>query len=455
MRIIDTNTTTTPGGIFGEWVYNGSDSCLTREILDVLLTKKEQNSDNVYGFSRALQAPALAMMRRGVLVDQKLKMEYIETFSDQLDELETFLNRMSNAIWEKNLNARSSVQLQSFFYDVMNLKKIYVTVKGEKKLPMNREVLEKLSEDFYAEPIIKTILKIRDLSKLISVLETNIDFDGRMRVSYNIAGTETGRWSSSKSVFNRGTNFQNITPAIRDIFIADPGKKLCYADLEQAESRVVAYESEDEAYIEACEHGDLHTMVAKMVFSIDESSVRSPYYRHFSFRDIAKRAGHATNYGATPFTLSSRLKLPLNVCKEFQHLYFQAFPGIRRWHHDIQVELQTQKRLTTCLGRSRQFFNRSYTDETLREAIAYKPQSTVGDILNMGLLSIYNNHEKSGEVELLAQIHDAVLFQYPNDKPDSFVSAVAKRLEIPVNVKSRTMTIPVEHAVGSNWKDLH
>jgi DNA polymerase I-like protein with 3'-5' exonuclease and polymerase domains len=37
-----------------------------------------------------------------------------------------------------------------------------------------------------------------------------LDSDGRMRCSFNIAGTETFRWSSSQNVFGSGTNLQNI-----------------------------------------------------------------------------------------------------------------------------------------------------------------------------------------------------------------------------------------------------
>jgi DNA polymerase I-like protein with 3'-5' exonuclease and polymerase domains len=48
-----------------------------------------------------------------------------------------------------------------------------------------------------------------------------------MRTSYNIAGTRTGRLSSSFSEFGAsGTNFQNIEERLREIFVADPGHKL-------------------------------------------------------------------------------------------------------------------------------------------------------------------------------------------------------------------------------------
>lgn len=453
MRIIDTKLLTAGdlAGPYALWIYNGLDNCVTREILDPLESLHTPHSKNVYRFERSLQAPVLAMMRRGVRVDTVLRTKYISEFSETLSRLERHLNLMADAVWSAPLNARSHDQLIAFFYRAMDFKPIVSTKKGEKKISMDREVLEKLREHFFAEPIVSTILAIRDTNGLIKTLSSGVDSDQRIRVSYNIAGTETGRWSSSKNVFGSGTNFQNITPSIRDIFIADEGMMLAYADLEQAESRVVAYVSGDKGYIEACEEADLHSIVAKMVFGVSGEDVHKSYYRHFSYRDIAKRAGHATNYMATPYTLSKRLKIPVKTCEEFQHLYFSAFPGIRDWHKSVQVRLQTEGKIVTALGRERQFFGRKFEDATLREAIAYEPQSTVADILNIGLLSIYTNLEP--KVQLLAQVHDAVLFQFPeNDLP--LAARASSFLSIPIKINSQTMTIPVETKVGFDWKNM-
>ena len=50
---------------------------------------------------------------------------------------------------------------------------------------------------------------------MLGVLRTPLDPDGRMRCSYNVSGTENWRWSSSKNVYGRGTNLQNITASMR------------------------------------------------------------------------------------------------------------------------------------------------------------------------------------------------------------------------------------------------
>ncbi len=119
-----------------------------------------------------------------------------------------------------------------------------------------------------AKPIISHMSAMRELAKKISVLKTEIDGDGRMRTSYNIAGTDTGRFSSSFSEFGTGGNLQNIEEGLRSIFIADPGYKWAKCDAKSGESFVVGAIEwnlfDDPRYLEACETGDPHTAVARI-----------------------------------------------------------------------------------------------------------------------------------------------------------------------------------------------
>src|SRR5262249_14971349 len=133
---------------------------------------------------------------------------------------------------------------------------------------VDRDALEQLDNYFLAQPIVSHILGLRDIEKKIGVLKTGIDSDGRMRTSYNIAGTSTGRFSSNLSDFGTGTNLQNIEDMLRSIFVADAGLKFAYIDLEQAESRLVGAIEwnlfHDPTYLDACESGDLHTSVCRL-----------------------------------------------------------------------------------------------------------------------------------------------------------------------------------------------
>jgi DNA polymerase I-like protein with 3'-5' exonuclease and polymerase domains len=468
-------------------VYNGLDAGITlevwhrlreeldREILRSHYANEEsyqnalawQQSTRInYAFERAMQGPALAMMRRGILVNQFYRWEVIAQLERRISNLEDMLNEFACAVWRKPLNANSHHQLKLFFYGAMKLPEQHSYVKGQRKTSINREALEKLSLYFLADPICSTIIRIRDLVKKLSVLRTEVDSDNRMRTSYNVAGPETGRWSSSSNVYGGGTNLQNITEELRRIFIADEGFKLAYIDLAQAESRCLAFLCYtlfgSTAYLDACESGDLHTLSAKLIWpslgwngepTHDKSLAEQPFYHGFSFRDMAKRGGHASNYYGKPFTISRHLKVPQQLIESFQSQYFDAFPELREYHKWCARELQLRGQISTPLLTTRHFFGRVNDDSTLREAIAHVPQHMVGVLLNLALWRIWYHLDtgRTSRVQILAQVHDAVLLQYREEEEETISSLVLPLMATPLTFAGRTMTIPSDILVGWNW----
>lgn len=481
MRIIDTSTIgpdTYLSPDYNDWIYCFLDSAVTAEIHPKLEKLDNENTSWIYKFQMACRVPALAMMMEGILIDQEERGRQTAAHEKERERLWRHLQAMADAVWDQPLNPNSSSQMIDFFYGCMQLHPIYRRRgNGDKTLTCDREALEKLSVNFSAFPIIDTILAIKELDGLLRVLRSGVDPDGRMRTSFNVGATVTGRWSSSKNVYKTGTNMQNITPAMRKMFIADRECLLAYPDLEQAESRAVAYLSEDLAYIKACESFDLHTTVAMLVWpelpwtretSKDAQRYNKKdiagrlFYRHFTYRDMAKRGGHGTNYYGTPFTMARHLRVATKVMEEFQARYFAAFGGIPRWHLRVAQDIQTTSRLITALGRERTFFDRTDRDETLRSAIAHEPQSLVGDILNAGILQVWRHYWRPEKADIivypLAQVHDAGLFRIPLLKAEalSFLTKAFQQLmEIPISVRGRTMIIPVEVKYGFNWQEMH
>ena len=432
------------------WAYNALDSALTYEIRQVL--SPDLIAQNTYDFTRAMQGPALEMMLRGIKVDLALRSELINETKEKLAHCEAILETFAIAVWGRPLNPASPKQVAEFFFTCMGLPatKKWNPRKGERTVSTDRASLEKLQNYIHARPIINTILTCKDLQKTLQVLQKGVDHDGRIRTSYNIVGTETGRWSASTNAFGTGDNLQNWTDRLRQILVADSGMKFAYIDLEQAESRAVAYISGDEAYIQACESGDLHTTTAKMVWPHIKTRADADqiFYREFSYRDMSKRGGHGTNYYGTPITMASHLKVPTQVMEQFQQKYFMVFSGIPAWHNRVRRDLQTTGQITTAFGRRRQFLGRRTDDATLREAIAYDPQSTIGDLLNLGLLRVW----QSRLVICMAQLHDAILIMYPEEQEDEVLPKVLALMTIPVQVHGRTMVVPCEAAVGWNWR---
>lgn len=462
MPVIETDLLQPGPNKYNLQTYNGLDCCVTFEVHEELQTLFNQEPE-IYGFERALQAPALEMMLRGFAIDEYERAKGIAAIRQDLSILDSILTEYALAAWGKPLNPRSPLQLQSFFYGHMGLPEKWISQKGIRKLSMNREVLEHLEVYFHARPIIATIFKIRELSKRLEVLETEVDPDHRMRTSYNIAGTETGRWSSSSNAFGTGTNLQNITPELRKIFQADPGWKLCGIDLEQAESREVGWLCgtlfNDWGYLDACEGGDLHTTTAKLIWPSlpwtgeakqDRLIAEQPFYRHFSYRDMSKRGGHGTTYLGTPWTMSRHLKVPLKFMADFQPAFFNAYPAMPKWHRWTAQALQTSQVLTTAFGRTRHFFGRPRDDTTLREAIAYCPQSATADRLNLALWRVWKH--MGTRVQILAQVHDALYVQIPEfANEQELVAELLSHISIPINHNGRVFDVPGEAKTGWNW----
>jgi DNA polymerase I-like protein with 3'-5' exonuclease and polymerase domains len=438
-------------------IYNGLDCCLTEEIKNVQLRllKKNPYSTLIYKFERALQAPILYMNIKGVKIDRVQCIKMIAKITKRQTKIREFLNEIGQVVWGKDINPNSPAQLKTVLYDIFKLPLQYVFTKGVKKITTNENALQNLVLYIYARPLIKCILALRECTGKLSVLKVCMQ-DKRLKSFYNIPGTVTGRLASSSSVFGEGTNAQNITEELRIVQIADVGKKLCYIDLEQAESRDVAYLSQDIEYITACEGGDLHTLVAMMIWPglpwnssliHNKKIAKTKFYRHWSYRDMGKRGGHATNYYGQARNIAKNLKVPGKIMVDFQKAYFTAFNGLPEWHRSVIQQLQTKGYNITPFGRFRQFFGRVTDASTIREAINHEPQSICADYIDLGLWLVW---KKYPNIQILGQVHDAILFQYNEKDEDSIIPTVRKCLDIKLKIHDRILRIPSEAATGWN-----
>lgn len=474
VRIIDTSTIVDPEFLSRDdraWIYNGLDTCVTLEVLHKIERYLDPVTRATYEFSKSLQAPILDMTMRGIKVDLAQRDEVLHSFKQQIILISNQLDRITFKGLGLKINWRSPAQLKSLFYDVFNLKPIVKrNAQGKMAPTINREALEKLSSHYYAEPLCIRLIALRDLDKKRMFLETGIDADGRMRTNFNIAGTVTGRLASSASDYGTGTNQQNIDRELRSVFVADPGMKFANLDLEQADARNVGAicwnlfvekfgEKWAGAYLDACESGDLHTTVCRMAWTdrpwTDDPKANRAIadvitYRALSYRDLAKRLGHGTNYYGKPPTMAKHSKVQRSAIEDFQAAYFKAFPAIQQWHHYVKNELHTNQSLTTLFGRRRIFFGNPYDESTLREAIAYEPQSMTADEIDTGLLQLW----RANICQLLTQVHDSVLIQYPEDREDEILPQAIKLLRAPLSLaRGREFCVPVDAKVGWNWGD--
>lgn len=488
---------------FQSQVYNGLDACVTHEVHQELCTLFNQ-PPLIYDFERALQAPCLEMMQRGFKVDGYERDKAAEGIRAAIAHLNSMLDEFAAAVWDRRfknnttkevrpLNPRSQKQLIAFFCEAMRLPPRFVSKKGERKQSMDREALEWYDERYlHARPIIQCILGVRELARTLDILTLEVDKDLRFRTSINIAGTETGRFSTSTSVFGTGSNIQNLkrdddafaeewktldvlpphVVSIRKTLVADKGWKLGGIDYEQSEARDVGWLCGtllgDWTYLDAIEKHDLHTYTARLIWpdelpwTGDDKKDRALaeetiFYRHFSYRDMSKRGGHGSTYLGTPYTMARHLKVPIKFMERFQQRFFiDAFPCIPRWQRWTAQQLQTTQVLETPFGRVRHFFGRPRDDVTLRKAVAFVPQSMTADRTNLGLWRLWKH--MGTRIQLLAQVHDALYFQYSEaDDERAIMSEALKhcRVELRDPRSERVLVVPCGPKVGWNWGLFH
>lgn len=459
MKIL-TDLTPTPAN--RDIIYNSLDTMQTmalKEIFDAgLLPPWAQHT---FAYSEKMLGPILTMMRRGTLIDATEKELCIRAFRARLQKVQTTFDTICESLFGTVINVNSPIQLKELFYSFIGIPEQTKSKKGEVKVGTDREILERIAGSYPRGAVFANlILRLRDLEKQIEFLSKKLTADGRFVTSYNIAGTETFRLSSSEHPLRLGSNQQNIPGAARKAFISDPGYTFFQADQQGAEARIVAYTSGDENYIAACEGGDSHTMVAAMVFGFEpiRALAERNYYRTYSYRDLTKKGAHGSNYYGKPYTIAKNMQVETAIAERFQFEYFKKFPGISEWHLWVAKQLREKGYLENVFGFRRTFWGRKWDDATLREAIAFGPQSAVGVLTNLALHRLWEKYEgKPGApVQILMNGHDAVIGQIRTDLVEELVPQLLEDMRFPFDIadihgKVRTVVIPFDMELGMNW----
>lgn len=216
---------------------------------------------------------------------------------------------------------------------------------------------------------------------------------------------------------------QLTLPNLRTTFTPDPGYTLFDCDLEQADAQVVAWEADDDELkaIFRDPTVDLHNENCKLIFGSYPTGSEDPR------RKKTKAGVHLTNYGGNAYTLSKTLGLTVHEAGKFQAKWFSAHPGIKNWHHSVAMQLQTRRYVTNKFGYRRFYFDR--VEGLLPEALAWIPQSTVGLVINHGWDNI---DENLPDVEILLQVHDSLVGQYPTPLENTLLPSIRQNLLITV-----------------------
>ena len=280
----------------------------------------------------------------------------------------------------------------------------------------------------------------------------------RNTTQYSLGRTSTFRAASS-ALFKApwfdgfGTNLQNIEASMRAIYIPDDGYELAQADQSGAEALIVAYLCKPAKYRDLflnkvnphcflalhmfhekwrmnsefdidgilklepktiAQHGQ-YKEIFKYIKSSDEWPSNARYY-YFS-----KQANHSANYGIRwpAFQMNileksgGKVALSKKDSEYILSFYRTMYPEIPAWNYETMKCVSKTRTLFNLFGHPR-YFHGVQNDAFFREAYAFVPQSTVGEITHIAFRDMQQYIEKEKkDWHLLANTHDSYLLEYP------------------------------------------
>jgi DNA polymerase-1 len=400
-----------------------------------------------------LERPLIEVLRKmeytGVMVDAAMLAQQSRELADAMLAAEQAAYKAA----EGPFNIGSPKQLQQVLYDRLGLPMLGKTPKGQPSTA--EDVLQELAEDY---ELPRAVLEYRALAKLKSTYTDKLPREinprtGRIHTSYHQAVTATGRLSSSDP------NLQNIPirrpegRRIRQAFVAPPGHRLIAADYSQIELRIMAHLSEDEGLLQAFrDELDIHRATAAEVFGVSHDAITSDQRRS------AKAINFGLIYGMSAFGLARELKIERAEAQAYVDLYFQRYPGVRRYMERTRQLAHEQGYVSTVYGRrlylpeinARNAQRRQYAE---RSAINAPMQGTAADIIKRAMLAVDAWLASDGvHGRLLMQVHDELVLEIEASQATAAARELAAIME-----KSADLTVPlkVETGIGSNWDEAH
>lgn len=472
------------------YAYNGIDVWVQHQVMEE--QKKLELCDPAveesFRFLMKLLVPLWEMSKRGIRVDSELMRSVGEILEGEAAAKAFELMFLTGA--RELINVKSIVDVRKILYEDLGLPVIRSTTTGPATDDKTLAELYRRSDSEHARKIIDLIRGQRNARDLQSkFFDIEFDSDARLRGHYDPTKTVTGRLASRKFYpTNKGANQQNPPrdKRVRRAYLADRGKVFGYADLEKAESLVVAHLTQDPLMLFDHSPGqNAHKNLGERLFGKPKDDLDEfEYY-------MSKQTRHAGNYMEGPLVMMRNVNavahktgfwVEFSDCKRFLDLYKQLHIGLPRWWRETEQLLWNGRTLENLIGFKRTFYG--HIKSILPEGVAFVPQSTVGQVLNIGLLNVsgiaspyllrlglwQEYADIKAELDdcgfnLLQQIHDAVGFQCYSNRAERVAPLVRRALSIPLtSPKTREIfRIPVEVNLDidperirlnkSNWGD--
>ena len=379
----------------------------------------------------------------GCRVDAGALASFGELLAKRSGELETAIYDMAGGTF----NINSPKQLGEVLFDRLGLPHGKKTKTG---WSTNADVLEKLRPE---APIVDAVLEYRQYAKLKSTyadgLLKALSPDGRVRTSFQMTVTATGRLSSTEPNLQNIPTRTDLGSEIRRMFVPADGCVLVDADYSQIELRLLAHVSGDENMRESfLAGGDFHAQTAAKVFHVAREDVTHEMRRR------AKAVNFGIVYGISAFSLSQDIGTSVAEAKDYMDAYFAAFPGVRRYMDTVVEQAREQGYVETIFHRRRDLpelvsSNRNMRAFGERVALNMPIQGAAADVMKLAMIAVWKRlRAERPHARLVLQVHDELIVECPEDEAEAVARILTEEME---NVVRLSVPLTADAHWGKNW----
>ena len=426
------------------WASLHSYGAAIEALYGVLLPRlREQGMEKLYFDVELPLCQVLADMERsGFLVDGGALARFGADLSDTIRQLEERIYAAAG----QQFNINSPKQLGKVLFEDLGLPHGKKTKTG---WSTNADVLEKLKD----QPLVADVLTYRQYAKLKSTYADGllkvIDPDGRIRTSFQMTVTATGRLSSTEPNLQNIPTRTDLGSKMREMFVAAPGHVLVDADYSQIELRLLAHISGDGAMQQAFLSGeDFHTVTAARVFHVPQDQVTH------QMRSRAKAVNFGIVYGISAFSLSQDIGVTVAEAKEYMERYFATYTGVRQYMEQVVSQARERGYVETLWHRRRalpelkssNFNMRSFGE---RVALNMPIQGTAADIIKLAMVRVHRRLAAEGlEARLIMQVHDELIVECPEAEASQVEQLLQQEMQ---GVAELSVPLLAEAHTGHNW----
>ena len=421
--------------------YATAVDCLYRTLLPRL---EEKHLLELFAAAELPLCRVLAEMElAGCRVDARALADFGSALTERIRERGQAIYAMAG----ETFNINSPKQLGEILFGKLGLPHGKKTKTG---WSTNADVLEKLR---YEAPIVDAVLEYRQYAKLKSTyadgLLKAIDPDGRIRTSFQMTVTATGRLSSTEPNLQNIPTRTDLGSEIRRMFVPEEGCVLVDADYSQIELRLLAHISGDEAMREAFRSGgDIHTATAAQVFHVAPADVTP------EMRRSAKAVNFGIVYGISAFSLSQDIGVSVAEAKAYMEAYFATFPGVRKYMDAVVERAKETGFVETVFHRRRDLPELTSSNHNLRSfgervALNMPIQGTAADIMKLAMVAAHKRLKAElPEARLVLQVHDELIVECPETQAEAAARLLEEEME---HVVKLSVPLTAEAHWGKNW----